>query len=168
MLRSSAAVSASVPRPARFPVRYRPELPAAGTPSSWPPASPSPAAPGGRPAAPPRTSPPPPAHHGRAWDTTRRAAHPLRGRDRENKLGCLFLKWLDIWLLREFACRRPTLDSFPLCRLGFVFPSSPLVIRPMRVRFSCGGLSGLGDNIFLFGGVGRAGGAQAETDGKSR
>lgn len=56
------------------------DLPAGGTPSSWPPASPSPDAPGGHPAAPPRISLPP-DHHAQGRDTTHTEAPPLKGRE---------------------------------------------------------------------------------------
>lgn len=56
---------------------YRQGLPVGGTPSSWPPASPSPAAPGEHPAAPPRVSLPP-AHHAQGRDTIHTEAPPLK------------------------------------------------------------------------------------------
>lgn len=60
----------------QFAVYYR-DLPVGGTPSSWLPASPSPTAPGERPAAPPRTSLPP-AHRARGRDTIHTETPPLK------------------------------------------------------------------------------------------
>lgn len=71
------------------------QIPVDGTPSSWPLASPSPVALGGRPAAPPRTFPPR-AHHARGRDKIHKAASLLKSIQR--KAGCsregfgLFLK----------------------------------------------------------------------------
>lgn len=66
---------------------------------------------------------------------------------------------------REMMGGRPTWQRFPLHQLGFVIPTFPLVFRLIMDRLQFGGGGRLGDSVLLFGGVCRAGWAEAETDG---
>lgn len=140
-----------------FQVFHHRDLPVGGTPSSWPPASLSPAAPGGRPAAPPRTSPPL-AHHARGRDTIHTETPPLKGEMTQANVFFFWQGFISLRLaLQELMCSQPTCDRLLLCQLRFVIPRFPLVLRLIMDCFLFRGVSGLGDNILLFGGVSRAG-----------
>lgn len=70
--------------------------------------------------------------------------------------------------LQELMCSQPTCDRFLLCQLRFVILRFPLVLRVIMDCFFFRGVSELGDNILLFGGVSWAGWAETETDGGHR
>lgn len=152
---------------------YHQGLPAGGTPSSWPPASPSPAAPGEHPAAPPRVSLPP-AHHAQGRDTIHTEAPPLKRKGRHRgawgkgrALHCSAAVTASLLALK-LICSQPTCQRFLLCQLRSVILRFPLVLRLIMDCLLFRGVIGLGDNILLFGGMRRAGWAEAETDGGHR
>lgn len=143
-------------------------LPVTGTPSFSLLASPFPAAPGVHPAAPPRTSLPP-AHRAPGKDTIHREPPPLKVAEGQGKWGkAPFFFTASYLALQELMCSQPTCDRFLLCQLRFVILRFPLVLRVIMDCFFFRGVSELGDNILLFGGVSWAGWAETETDGGHR
>lgn len=88
----------------------------------------------------------------------------------EMRQGSVLLKVIIVYCLalQLLMCSQPTWDTFLLCQLRSVILRFPQVLRLIMGCFFFWGVSGLGDNILLFGGVSRAGWAETETDGGHR